>query len=143
MSTKHQIIIPLYDHTTREEAEELAAELERVFGLAQEPRVEGYPEPESIRARNPNSGEVETGRLVKTTKHGWHHVDFGDGITIRVHPSEVVAKDATPRWVSDEGRATDATGPYPTGSRCICYEMGATGPGQRHTLCRAHDEEGS
>jgi len=26
-------------------------------------------------------------------------------------------------------------------SECICAEMGATGIGQRHTLCRAHDGE--
>lgn len=25
--------------------------------------------------------------------------------------------------------------------QCICFEMGATGANQRHTLCRAHDHE--
>lgn len=24
---------------------------------------------------------------------------------------------------------------------CICFELGATGPNQRHTRCRAHDDE--
>jgi hypothetical protein len=40
---QHGIVIPLFDRTTRDEAEELAQEVQSVFAFHYEPVVTGYP----------------------------------------------------------------------------------------------------
>jgi hypothetical protein len=63
----------------------------------------GYTKGQRIRARNPNSNQIETATISKVTKHGWLHVDFGDGRgLIRLTPNEVKDQVVAAGWVEED-----------------------------------------
>ena len=46
---------------------------------------------ETITAIDPQTGEMAEARIIKVTRHGWLHVDFGNGVLVRMTETEVQA----------------------------------------------------